>query len=121
MDIFRLIFQPGGGAYDNYAMSGLLLHCKANDEWQSSLFPNKTGDAEKPAQFCPGSEVICSIQQRIEAHIGSGDDTALNGVEFQCCDSGKPTWNICRVLTELFKFQSQKNDILPGVKWSLRH
>lgn len=37
------------------------------------------------AKFCPDGEYVCGLQQKVEASIGRGDDTAMNAVGFFCC------------------------------------
>ena len=74
-------------------MSSLSLHCATTSTWQESQSLDD-GNWEA-AQFCAAGEVICGMQYRFEPHQGSsGDDTALNGIEFQCCSpsSGELIW-----------------------------
>ena len=40
-----------------------------------------------PSVFCPPGQVICGFRIRLEKWLGdSGDDTAMNDIEMQCCD-----------------------------------
>ena len=50
---------------------------------------------------CTANNVICGLRVQIEAPQGIGDDTALNNVDFHCCqinsqDGTKP--NKCNVI-----------------------
>ena len=42
----------------------------------------KNGDQK--AIFCPDNTYVCGLKTRFEGSLG-GDDTALNGIEMQCC------------------------------------
>jgi hypothetical protein len=35
---------------------------------------------------CPAGQAVCGIEARIEAPQGGGDDTAMNGLKFVCCE-----------------------------------
>lgn len=35
---------------------------------------------------CPNNTAVCGIQLKLEGSLGGGDDTAMNGVEFRCCN-----------------------------------
>jgi hypothetical protein len=35
---------------------------------------------------CPPGTAVCGMKTRVESKLGGGDDTALNGVQFACCN-----------------------------------
>ena len=39
----------------------------------------------KEWQYCPQKTYVCGARVRFENSVGSGDDTAMNGIEFACC------------------------------------
>jgi hypothetical protein len=42
---------------------------------------------------CPLGSVVCGVRTKLEGSVGSGDDTALNGIQFSCC-TFNPWWDI---------------------------
>lgn len=37
-------------------------------------------------RFCPINTAVCGLEAKFESSQGGGDDTALNGIELQCCN-----------------------------------
>lgn len=88
-------FCPGGyvGAEarieytDNEDVTGLncvRMQCSDGNWHESSCGPWGIWSGE---QQCPAGKRICGVSFQYEKHLGlEGDDTALNGVKFDCCD-----------------------------------
>jgi hypothetical protein len=76
-----------GSGVDDVTMTGIRYTC-LNDTTTLKTPPVNTpwgkwlGTGPK---FCPGGTAVCGIQTRVEPSQGSGDDTALGGVKFACC------------------------------------
>ncbi|XP_062861110.1 vitelline membrane outer layer protein 1 homolog [Trichomycterus rosablanca] len=43
-----------------------------------------------PPEMCPQGTYATGFQLKVEAALGKGDDTALNGIALQCTNSSKP-------------------------------
>ena len=83
------IFKNPG---DNKALTSIRLHCISTNQWQESDYDND--GVWEPAVSCPQPDtVICSLKTRIEAPHPS-DNTAMNGVEFECCSGESATHSI---------------------------
>jgi len=73
--------NQGGG--DDTSANGVMLYCNDGNPYITSNFgPYGSWTGHKQ---CPSGQVFCGIQTRVEANQGGGDDTALNGVDFACC------------------------------------
>jgi hypothetical protein len=79
----RMKIETPQGNGDDTAANRLEFKCRdgnvrspdANSSWGT------WGDWKQ----CPANTAICGIRTRVESSRGSGDDTALNGVELACC------------------------------------
>jgi hypothetical protein len=65
------------GANDLKAMclSGQEIHAAGGTPWGSW----------RGYQYCPAGTAVCGARVRVEGSQGSGDDTAMNGLELACC------------------------------------
>jgi len=93
---FQLETKQGGG--DDTAANNIQLRCKDTGKWASTdagksktgwggwWGANPNGPQDDPRLVCPDGQVICGLQTRVEKM--GGDDTALNGVRFDCCVPG---------------------------------
>lgn len=64
-------------------------------------FDNDTHTAWQTAKYCPTGKGICGIRTQVEGNQGGceyrvfyihcSDDTALNNVQFECCDASMYT------------------------------
>jgi len=74
----------------------LQLKCKGKD-WMGVSSPLSWGDWH--SESCPSGYVICGLKTRVEPYIPElkkKDDTALNGVEFVCCEETAIKGSGCR-------------------------
>lgn len=45
----------------------------------------RTWGTWNPTRTCPVGTAVCGVSVRIEARQGTGDDTAMNGMQLECC------------------------------------
>jgi hypothetical protein len=78
--------QQGGG--DDTAANSLKVQCSAANDWIEAPGGGPWGNWRNQVS-CPSGQVACGVEVRIETPI-DGDDTAMNGLRFACCNA--PTW-----------------------------
>jgi Vitelline membrane outer layer protein I (VOMI) len=78
--------QQGGG--DDTAANSLKVQCTSSNDWIEAPGGGPWGNWRNQVS-CPTGQVACGVEVRIETPI-DGDDTAMNGLRFACCDA--PTW-----------------------------
>jgi hypothetical protein len=76
--------EPPQGGGDDTATNRVYAYCIDGDLAAPSAY-TAWGNWQTRA-YCPSGTAVCGIRTRVEAPIGSGDDTALNGVLFACCE-----------------------------------
>ncbi len=84
---FQLRSEPDLKSGDDGAAIDLTLFCTQTDGTTSKMVGGEVltfGDYTKE-QHCPAATAICGIRTQIEREQGSGDDSALNNVDFACC------------------------------------
>ena len=69
---------------DNTAANGLKLTCVDNSLLEAEN-DGEWGEWMVALKKCPLNTYICGFRVQIQKEQGSGDDTALNNVDFQCC------------------------------------
>ena len=82
--------EPQGEEVDDTAANALRLICQ-DDSVIMADNDGKWGNWSKIKE-CPRNNSICGLSVQIDEVQGSGDDTSLNNVDFQCCShtySGK--------------------------------
>jgi hypothetical protein len=79
----KMMVEPPQGKGDDTAANRIALKCK-NGTW---VYPDsKTAwGSWQTAVECPSGSAVCGMRTRVEPSQGSGDDTALNGMELACC------------------------------------
>lgn len=87
---FQLQQEKSQGGKDDTAANDLNLFCE-DGSMLITKFP-LSKQIEKPnlgnwseRKNCLEGQVICGLSVQIEKKQGSGDDTALNNVDFKCC------------------------------------
>lgn len=75
---------PQGNGVDDVAASGMRMNCKAAPNVDVTV-PSATSIGTWGGRKGCGTRAVCGIRTRVEAPVGSGDDTGLNGVQFACC------------------------------------
>lgn len=84
---FQLRSEPNQNSGDDAAAIDLMLLCSHTDGTTEKIVGGevlKFGEFTQE-QVCPPSTAICGIRTQIEREQGSGDDSALNNVDFACC------------------------------------
>lgn len=76
-------FEGNRGGGDDTAANNLKVRCSDNKEVQASNGMNYGSWLSEAT--CPSNSSVCGIKVMFEGNRGSGDDTALNAVEFACC------------------------------------
>ncbi|OXA45847.1 Vitelline membrane outer layer protein 1 [Folsomia candida] len=85
---FRLcVQQPQGIKPDDMSAYGLYYHCGISGQKTCVLENRKVKDGICSDWIsCPGKyKRICGLRTQVEDRQWSGDDTALNNVDFYCC------------------------------------
>lgn len=96
---FQLRSEPDLKSGDDAAAIDLMLLCSHPDGTTSRIVGGgvlKFGDYTQE-QVCPTSSAICGIRTQIEREQGSGDDSALNNVDFACCPYSVDVSDLVRV------------------------
>ena len=78
--IFRVEKSQGSG--DDTGGNAVCLKCRNDDVCSKQ---GKWGDWSEP-QMCPPGSFLSGWRQNVEGDQGSGDDTALDNVEYRCRD-----------------------------------
>ena len=81
---FKIKYEASLRRGDDTGANEVLLYCSSNGAGYQTSNAGPWGSWTGHKQ-CPSGQVFCGIQTRVEANQGSGDDTALNGVDFACC------------------------------------
>ncbi|XP_042857908.1 vitelline membrane outer layer protein 1-like [Penaeus japonicus] len=82
---------PSLGSDDDDALNNIVFICSSDSNGRSDqdgLRLTGTGDSrysKSAAVKCPFSTVPCGVRTRVEVYQGSGDDSAVNHVQFTCC------------------------------------
>ena len=58
------------------------------DGWTGKTYVENRFDGYWASATCPEGKVITGFRTQVEPDQGYGDDTALNGVQFQCDTTG---------------------------------
>lgn len=84
---FQLRSEPDQKSGDDAAAIDLTLLCSHTDGTTSRIVGGDflTFGSYTQEQICPPATAICGIRTQIEPDQGSGDDSALNNVDFACC------------------------------------
>jgi hypothetical protein len=80
---FQIRVEPDQGSGDDTATNAVKMIC-SNRQVLSSL-EERWGYWYGEPLICPPTTYICGIKTQLEPHQGRGDDTALNNVQFYCC------------------------------------
>jgi hypothetical protein len=78
-----LVETPRGGG-DDTAANRVNLVAK-NGTW-TSLASGTGWGTWQPVRSCAAGQAICGVSTRVEGSQGFGDDSALNGIAFACCN-----------------------------------
>ena len=74
---------------DDTALNSVMYRCRREDNWKQckTMHASTSFDHGDWSDWkeCPHKYFICGVQTRVEEPQGSGDDTALNDIQHQCC------------------------------------
>ncbi|XP_063610465.1 vitelline membrane outer layer protein 1-like [Penaeus indicus] len=82
---------PSLGTEDDDALIDIVFFCSSDASGRSDVGGQKltgTGSVRHPESSpvtCPFSTLPCGVRAKVQAYQGSGDDSAVNHVEFACC------------------------------------
>ncbi|KAM4675891.1 vitelline membrane outer layer protein 1-like [Discoglossus pictus] len=79
---FSLRVEPPQGKGDDTGANNIMFRC--SDESVLEGDGLKYGDYGKWSEKCEFG--VCGIRTRVEENQDAGDDTALNDVQFECCE-----------------------------------
>lgn len=84
---FQLRSERDQKSGDDASAIDLMLLCTHTDGTTSKIVGGEilTFGSYTQEQICPPGTAICGIRTQIEKDQGSGDDSALNNVDFACC------------------------------------
>lgn len=79
---------------DNAGTTCVELYCKSENRWQGGeedTFCQRSWDNNGPSEgSCNHGEVICGFSLQVQADQENfKDDTALNDIEFRCCQGSE--------------------------------
>jgi hypothetical protein len=79
----KMMVEPKQGGGDDTAANRVAFKC-LNGAW---IYPDSytAWGSWSEAKECPAGSAVCGMRTRVEPSQGSGDDTALNGMELACC------------------------------------
>ena len=83
-DEFRFKYEKKQGKGDDSGANAVRLYAATTTYVYKTSNEGKWGKWSTTKQ-CKSGRVICGIRTLVERKRGSGDDTALNGVQFKCC------------------------------------
>jgi len=103
---FKFLFEDKQWSWDDTAANNIQLRCNNSGKWAKTMASqnntgwgawwggNPNGGSNNPRRACPVGQIICGLQTRVQKKLGSDtDDTALNGVIFDCCSKSGTTDN----------------------------
>jgi hypothetical protein len=76
---------PQGSGADDTSANGLRFSCKNSSGVEETAVSNTGWGTFRGKVQCPAGTAVCGVKTRVEANQGSGDDTALNGLQYACC------------------------------------
>ncbi|XP_037782793.1 vitelline membrane outer layer protein 1-like [Penaeus monodon] len=82
---------PSLGSDDDDALNNIVFYCSSDASGRSDVVGQRllgTGDgryAQSSTVTCPFSTLPCGVRAKVHAYQASGDDTAVNHVQFACC------------------------------------
>ena len=68
---------------DHSSANNLMLVCNSGGNYYTNNGGNR--GSWVGIRHCPAGQVICGIKTKVQPSQGRRDDTALNGVDLQCC------------------------------------
>jgi hypothetical protein len=77
--------EGGQGGGDDTAGNSVRVQCTTSTTALEAPGGGAWGGWQAVAN-CPTGQVACGAEVRIEGSQGNGDDTAMNGLKFVCCD-----------------------------------
>jgi hypothetical protein len=80
--------EPQGGGEDDTSANGQKLLCRGDSFNNAIVLPTATFWGYWQSHvWCPTGQAVCGINTRIEGTgpVGSRDDTAVNGLKYECC------------------------------------
>lgn len=83
MTAARLRVEPSQGGGDDTGANDATFKCRAGE----TINPGGGRAIGNWSNYatCPADSAVCGISTRVEGPQGSGDDTAMNGMRFDCC------------------------------------
>ncbi|KAL3881967.1 hypothetical protein ACJMK2_028349 [Sinanodonta woodiana] len=89
---FVLKVEPDQGGGDDTGVSAIKFTCRSTSTGSKDIILNNGGD-DGPfgyygswSESCHPGSFICGLRTKIENEQGNGDDTALDDIQFYCCN-----------------------------------